>query len=147
MFVDVVEAGRNIGRRVLEVELADEDVQVLQGHYAGCRLQVVAYMRNHLQVARAVARHEEVPKMMSYARHFLKTDGILLVVAAYVGAVARDEREYRLILAGMQKDGASCAGMLVDSGNVVASCGLLGSGGKEESPYHHRRHHHHPSFR
>jgi hypothetical protein len=58
VFVYVVEVGRNIGRRVLEVELADEDVQALQGHYAGCRLQVVAYMRNHLQVARAVAHHE-----------------------------------------------------------------------------------------
>lgn len=147
MFVDVVEVGRNIGRRVLEVELADEDVQILQGHYVGCRLQVVAYMRNHLQVARAVAHHEEVPKMMSYARHFLKTDEILLVAAAYVGAVVRDEKEYRLILVGMQKDGASCAGMLVDSGIVVASCGLLESGGMEESPYHHRHHHHHPSCR
>jgi len=85
--------------------------------------------------------------MMSYAWRFLKTDEILLVAAAYVGVVVHDEKEYRLILVGMQKDGASCAGMLVDSGIVVASCGLLESGGMEESPYHHRRHHHHPSCR
>lgn len=47
MFVDEVEVGLNIGRRVAEVELADADVQVLQDHYADCRLPVVAYMRNH----------------------------------------------------------------------------------------------------
>lgn len=84
--------------------------------------------------------------MMSYARHFLKTGEILPAVEAYAGAVARDERECRLILVGTQMDGASCVGMPVDSGIVVASCELLANDEMVESPYHRRHHHRHPSF-
>jgi hypothetical protein len=144
---DAVEVGLNIGRTVVEVGLADEDVQALQGHYADCRLQVVAYTRNHLRAALAVAHHVEAPKKMFYARHFLMMGEILLAVVAYVGAVARDERGYRLISVGMQKDDVSYAEMLVDSGTVVASYGLLESDGMEGSPYHRHRHRHHPSCR
>ncbi len=137
----------NIGKKVAEVELAHEDVQVLQGHCADCRLQVVAYMRSHLPVAQAVAHHVEVPEKMFYARHFLKMGEILLAVAVYVGAVAHGEREYRLVLVGMRKDDVSCAERQVGSEIVVASCGPLENDGMEESPYHHRHHHHHPSCR
>lgn len=147
MFGDAVEVDLNTERKVVEVELADEDVQALQGHYADCRLQVVAYTRNHLQAAQAVARHAEAPKKMFYALHFLMTGEIPLVVVAYVGAVGRDGREYRLISVGMQKGDVSYAEMLVDSGTVVASYGLLESDGMEERPYHHRHHHRHPSCR
>ncbi len=97
MLVDAVEVGRNIRRKVVEVDLASEDVQVLQDHCVDCRLQVVAYMRNHLPEGPAVAQHVVVPKMMFYALHFLKTDAILLGAAAYVGAVAHDEKEYRFV--------------------------------------------------
>ena len=142
-----MEVGLNIGRTVVEVELAGEDVQVLQGHYADCRLQVVAYTRNHLRAALAVAHHAEAPKKMFYARHFLMMDEILLAVVVYVGAVARGESGYHLILVGMQKGGVSYAEMLADSGIVVASCGPLESDGMEESPYRRRRHHRHPSCR
>lgn len=139
--------GQNTGRKVVEEELADEGVQVSQGHCVDCRLQVVAYMRNHLRAARAVAHHVEAPKKMFYARHFLMMGEILLAAAAYVGAVARDERGYRLISVEMQKGDVSYAEMLVDSGIVVASYGPLESDGMEESPYHHRHHHRHPSCR
>jgi hypothetical protein len=147
VFGDAVEVGLNIGRRVVEVELADEDVQVLRGHCADCRLQAVAYTRNHLQEALAVAHHVEAPKKMFYAWHFLMMGEILLAAAAYVGAAAHDGTGCHLILVGMQKGDVSYAEMLVDSGIVVASCGPLESDGMEESPYHHRRHHHHPSCR
>jgi len=142
---DAVEAGPNIGMRVVEVELADEDVQASQGHYADYRLQVVAYTRNHLRAALAAAYHVEGPKKMFYARHFLMMGEILLAVVAYVGVVVRGERGYRLILVEMQKDDVSYAEMLVDSGTVVASYGLLESDGMGESPYHRHRHHRHPS--
>jgi hypothetical protein len=147
VFGDVVEVGLSTGRKVVEGELADEDVQVSQGHCADCRLQVAAYTRNHLLAGRAVAHHVEAPKKMFCARHFLMMGEILLAVAAYVGAVARDGREYHLILVGMQKGGVSYAEMLVDSGIVVASCGPLESDVMEENPYHRRRHHRHPSCR
>jgi hypothetical protein len=146
VFGDAVGVGQNTGRKVVE-ELADEDVQASQGHCVDYRLQVVAYTRNHLPAARAVARHVEAPKKMFYARHFLMMGEILLAAAAYVGAVARDERGYRLISVGMQKGDVSYAEMLVDSGNVVASYGLLESDGMEVRPCRHRRHHRRPSCR
>jgi hypothetical protein len=144
---DAVEVGLNIGRNVVEVEPADEDVPALQGHYADCRLQVVAYTHNHLRAVQAAEHRVEAPKKMFYARHFLTMGEILLAVAAYVDAAVRDERGYHLISVGMQKGDVSYAGMLVDSGNVVASYGLLESDGMEESPYHRHRHHRHPSCR
>jgi hypothetical protein len=47
VFGDVVGVVLNIGRKVAEVEPADEDGQVLQGRCAGYRLQVGAYKRSH----------------------------------------------------------------------------------------------------
>jgi hypothetical protein len=44
---DVVGVVLNTGRRVVEVEPADEDDQVLQGHCADYKLQVVAYTHSH----------------------------------------------------------------------------------------------------